>query len=110
MDNSTITQAEITAKILSPLLGAPSELSFKEASPLLFHGRPLRWVKLYITSKYPEITEGPDAWMTKPRGTGHPVRVTDPVKASLWLMEHQSEIDWDADFPETVAKNQESEK
>lgn len=55
-DSSTIKSAEATAKILSPLLGAPSELSFKEASQLLFHGRPLRWVKFYITSKFTEIT------------------------------------------------------
>lgn len=100
--DSTIKHAETTAKILSPLLGAPSELSFKEASQRLFHGRPLRWVKLYITSKYPEITEGPDSWMTKPRGTGHPVRVTDPIKASVWMLNHGKEINWDADFPETV--------
>lgn len=102
MDSSTITQAEATAKILSPLLGTPSELSFKEASPLLFHGRPLRWVKYYVTSKHPEITEGHNAWMTKPRGTGHPVRVTDPIKASVWMLQHGREIPWDSDFPETV--------
>lgn len=40
--------------------------------------------------------------MTKPRGTGHPVRVTDPVKASAWMLKHGKEIPWDADFPETV--------
>lgn len=104
MDNSTITQAETTAKILAPLLGSPSELSFKEASKVFFHGRPLRWVKYYITSKYPEIIEGPDSWMTKPRGTGHPVRVTDPIAASVWMLKHGKEINWDADFPETLKK------
>ena len=101
-DSSTIKAAEVTAKILAPLIGTPSELSFKEASPLLFHGRPLRWVKVYITSKYPEVTEGPEAWMTQPRGTGHPVRVIDPIKASVWMMQHGNEIPWDSDFPETV--------
>lgn len=104
--SSTIKNAEITAKILAPLLGTPSELSFKEASKVFFHGRPLRWVKFYITYKHPEIIEGPDSWMTKPRGTGHPVRVTDPVKASVWMMKHGREIPWDADFPETVEAHQ----
>lgn len=99
---STIKTAEVTAKILAPLLGAPSELSFKEASQRFFHGRPLRWVKQYITTKSPEVTEGPEAWMTRPRGTGHPVRIIDPIKASVWMLKHGKEIDWDADFPETV--------
>ena len=104
-DEQSFEIAAHVARIVGPLLGVPQEMSYKEATEKLFHGRPKRWVTLNILERFPEVYEGPNAWISQPRGSGHPVKITDPVGAAIWLQQHADEIDWQAPYPETVKKH-----
>lgn len=96
--------AGYVSREIGSVLGVKQEMSYKEATEKLFHGRPKRWVTRYILSKYPETWNGPDSWITKPQGKGHPIKVIDAVGAAIWLTEHADEIDWTSPYPETVSR------
>ena len=91
-------------KIEGPLKGLPQEMSYAEATKKLFHGKPKRWVTRYILARFPEVWKGPDAWITKPMGKGHPIKVTNAPLAAAWLLKHEGEIDWTAEYPETISR------
>lgn len=94
-----------TARIIGPLLGVPQEMTYKEATQKLFHGKPKRWVTLNILERFPEVSQGPNAWISQPKGSGYPIKIKDPVGASIWLLQHDGEIDWDVPYPETIKKH-----
>lgn len=82
-----------TARIIGPLLGVPQEMSYAEATKKLFHGKPKRWVTLNILERFPEVYQGPHAWISQPKGSGYPIKIKDAVGASIWLLQHNDEID-----------------
>lgn len=93
----------LLAERLAVLLTASNSMTFKEARVKLFHGKGTRWIKYYILQRYDDIFTDTGGWITRPRGKGSRIVVTDVVKAREWLADHR--IDWSAPDPLTLEKN-----
>lgn len=93
----------LLAERLAVLLTTSNSMSFKEARVGLFHGKGTRWIKYYILDRYDDIFDDAGGWITRPRGKGCRIVVTDVIKAREWLLDHR--IDWSAPDPLTIENN-----
>ena len=97
-DLATLISSRVVAQLSQPT----NELSMTDARHILFHGKSPSWIKYYLIGKHPEILAENGGWITRPQGTGKPIKVINVLQAKQWMA--NAKIDWYSPEPITIVR------